>query len=155
MRRNSLLVFSAWAWLVAVAILFPPWTHTLSTPWGGVREYTIGAPIFTRPVTSRSDRPWHVHLLLIEVSLIAGAALITHRMTPGMSRSADRGTARGSVPSPATGETSRAHSPSISSDGELTKHRLRLLAFLAVGLYACAQVNPAIHARWNLLLGVP
>ena len=53
MRRNSAVVIAAWAWLVALAILLPPWTRTLSTPYGGVQEHTMGSPIFVRPDQGR------------------------------------------------------------------------------------------------------
>ena len=56
MSRFSVGVIFVGAWLFGLAILMPPWSRTLSTPYGGVREFTWGAPIFTRPEPSGSKR---------------------------------------------------------------------------------------------------
>src|SRR5262249_38320734 len=79
--------FSAWvicfgAALVGVAILMPPWSRTLSTPYGGVREFTWGSPIFAGPENYRlfpasNAHPWEVaaDLLACEILVVAGACL--------------------------------------------------------------------------------
>jgi hypothetical protein len=76
MSRFSVGVIFVGAWLLGLVILMPPWSRTLSTPYGGVREFTWGAPIFAKPEPSGS-KPWQVaaDLVTCEILVVAGACL--------------------------------------------------------------------------------
>jgi hypothetical protein len=124
MSRFSVGVIFVGAWLVGLAILMPLWSRTLSTPYGGVKEFTWGAPIFARPDPSGSKR-WEVaaDVVICEILVVTGVCLALLHSS---------GTPCGST------------SPRAETPRPATNLRERTSRLLALGGHALSLCVPAI-----------
>jgi hypothetical protein len=127
MSRSPVGVILVGAWFVGLAILMPLWSRTLSTPYGGVREFTWRPPIFARPDPSGS-KPWEVAADVVTCEILFVAAVCLALLHAS-------GTLRGST-------TPRAETPRTATI--LREQTPRRLAVLALGGHVFSLCVPAI-----------